>query len=157
MAKEFLLTAEGLKQMEAELDYLKSEKMLEVAQKIKEARSFGDLSENSEYDAAKNEQAQVQEKIVKLENMLKHATVIEEDASSSGTITIGAKVKLHDIEYDEDVEYTIVGSNEANPSQGKISNESPVGKGLLGKKAGQTVEIEAPQGIISFKILKVKK
>ena len=157
MSKEFLLTAEGLKQMEAELDYLKSEKMLEVAQKIKEARSFGDLSENSEYDAAKNEQAQVQEKIVKLENMLKHAKVIEEDEHTAGTVTIGAKVKVHDVEFDEDVEYTIVGSNEANPRQYKISNESPVGKGLLGREAGETVEIEAPQGTITLKILEVTK
>lgn len=157
MSKEFLLTAEGLKQMEAELDYLKSEKMLEVAQKIKEARSFGDLSENSEYDAAKNEQAQVQEKIVKLENMLKHATVIEDDEHMSGTVTIGAKVKVHDMEYDEDTEYTIVGSNEANPRQKKISNESPVGKALLGKKVGDLVEIEVPQGTIGLKILEVTK
>ncbi len=157
MSKEVLLTAEGLKQLEAELDYLKSEKRLEVAQKIKEALSFGDLSENSEYDAAKNEQAQVEEKIVKLENMLKHAKVIEEDEVDDDTVTIGCKVKVLDIEFDEELEYTIVGSTEANPVKFKISNESPVGKGLLGKKAGDTVEIDAPSGTLSFKIIEVIK
>lgn len=157
MSKEVLLTAEGLKQLEAELDYLKSEKRLEVAQKIKEALSFGDLSENSEYDAAKNEQAQVEEKIVKLENMLKHAKVIEEDEVDDDTVTIGCKVKVLDIEFDEELEYTIVGSTEANPVKLKISNESPVGKGLLGKKAGDTVEIDAPSGTLSFKIIEVTK
>jgi len=157
MSKEVLLTAEGLKQLEAELDYLKSEKRLEVAQKIKEALSFGDLSENSEYDAAKNEQAQVEEKIVKLENMLKHAKVIEEDEVDDDTVTIGCKVKVLDIEFDEELEYTIVGSTEANPVKLKISNESPVGKGLLGKKAGDTVEIDAPSGTLSFKIIEVIK
>lgn len=157
MSKEVLLTAEGLKQLEAELDYLKSEKRLEVAQKIKEALSFGDLSENSEYDAAKNEQAQVEEKIVKLENMLKHAKVIEEDEVDDDTVTIGCKVKVLDIEFDEELEYTIVGSTEANPVKLKISNESPVGRGLLGKKAGDTVEIDAPSGTLSFKIIEVTK
>lgn len=157
MSKEVLLTAEGLEQLEAELDYLKSEKRLEVAQKIKEALSFGDLSENSEYDAAKNEQAQVEEKIVKLENMLKHAKVIEEDEVDDDTVTIGCKVKVLDIEFDEELEYTIVGSTEANPVKLKISNESPVGKGLLGKKAGDTVEIDAPSGTLSFKIIEVIK
>ena len=157
MSKEVLLTKEGLQQLQAELDYLKSEKRLEVAQKIKEALSFGDLSENSEYDAAKNEQAQVEEKIVKLENMLKNVKVISEEESNSDTVTIGCKVTVYDIEFDEELEYTIVGSTEANPVQFKISNESPVGKGLLGKKEGDTVEIEAPQGNISFKILKIAR
>lgn len=157
MSKEVLLTAEGLKQLETELDYLKSEKRLEVAQKIKEALSFGDLSENSEYDAAKNEQAQVEEKIVKLENMLKHAKLIAEDDSDGDTVTLGSKVKVLDVEFDEELEYTIVGSTEANPVKLKISNESPVGKGLLGKKAGDAVEIETPSGCISFKIISVSK
>lgn len=157
MSKEVLLTKEGLKQLEAELDYLKSEKRLEVAQKIKEALSFGDLSENSEYDAAKNEQAQVEEKIVKLENMLKNVKVISDEESNSDSVTIGCKVTVLDIEFDEELEYTIVGSTEANPVNFKISNESPVGKGLLGKKVGDTVEIDAPQGSLSFKILKIAR
>ena len=157
MSKEVLLTKEGLQQLQAELDYLKSEKRLEVAQKIKEALSFGDLSENSEYDAAKNEQAQVEEKIVKLENMLKNVKVISDEESNSDSVTIGCKVTVYDIEFDEELEYSIVGSTEANPVQFKISNESPVGKGLLGRKVGETVEIEAPQGNISFKILKISR
>ncbi len=157
MSKEVLLTKEGLKQLEAELDYLKSEKRLEVAQKIKEALSFGDLSENSEYDAAKNEQAQVEEKIVKLENMLKNVKVISDEESGSDSVTIGCKVTVYDIEFDEELEYTIVGSTEANPVNFKISNESPVGKALLGKSEGDTVEVEAPQGSLSFKILKISR
>jgi len=157
MSKEVLLTKEGLNQLQAELDYLKSEKRLEVAQKIKEALSFGDLSENSEYDAAKNEQAQVEEKIVKLENMLKNVKVISEDEAGSDEVSIGCKVTVYDIEFDEELEYSIVGSTEANPVLFKISNESPVGKGLLGKKVGDTVEIEAPQGSLSFKILKISR
>ncbi len=157
MSKEVLLTKEGLKQLEAELDYLKSEKRLEVAQKIKEALSFGDLSENSEYDAAKNEQAQVEEKIVKLENMLKNVKVISDEESGSDSVTIGCKVTVYDMEFDEELEYTIVGSTEANPVNFKISNESPVGKALLGKSEGDTVEVEAPQGSLSFKILKISR
>ncbi len=157
MSKEVLLTKDGLKQLEAELDYLKSEKRLEVAQKIKEALSFGDLSENSEYDAAKNEQAQVEEKIVKLENMLKNVKVISEEESVSDSVTIGCKVTVYDMEFEEELEYTIVGSTEANPIKFKISNESPVGKGLLGKKTGDVVEIDAPQGSLSFKILKISR
>lgn len=157
MSKEVLLTKDGLKQLEAELDYLKSEKRLEVAQKIKEALSFGDLSENSEYDAAKNEQAQVEEKIVKLENMLKNVKVISDEESGSDSVTIGCKVTVYDMEFDEELEYTIVGSTEANPVNFKISNESPVGKALLGKSEGDTVEVEAPQGSLSFKILKISR
>ena len=157
MSKEVLLTKDGLKQLEAELDYLKSEKRLEVAQKIKEALSFGDLSENSEYDAAKNEQAQVEEKIVKLENMLKNVKVISDEETSSGSVTIGCKVTVYDMEFEEELEYTIVGSTEANPVNFKISNESPVGKALLGKTEGDVVEVEAPQGSLSFKILKISR
>lgn len=157
MSKEVLLTKEGLAQMEAELDYLKSEKRLEVAQKIKEALSFGDLSENSEYDAAKNEQAQVEEKINKLENMLKHAKIISEDEAAPDSVTIGCKVTVYDEEFEEELEYTIVGSTEANPVNFKISNESPVGKGLLGKKVGDVAVIDAPQGSLSFKILKITR
>lgn len=156
MVKDYFVTAAGLKKMEEELNSLKN-KMMEVAGEIKEARSFGDLSENSEYDAAKNKQAQIQEEIYKLENMIKHAVIIEEDTLSEGMVTIGAKVKVHDNEFDEDIEYTIVGSNEANASEGKISNVSPIGKSLLGKSAGDVVEVETPMGVNTLTILDVIK
>jgi transcription elongation factor greA len=155
--KEIILTYEGLEKLEKELEYLKGEKRLEVAEKIKQALAFGDLSENSEYDAAKNEQAQVEERIVKITNMLKNAKVIDEDEVGTDIVSVGTKVKLLDVEFDEEIEYTIVGSTEADPSVGRISNESPVGQGLLGRKAGETVEIEVPQGTIVFKILSIAK
>lgn len=155
--KEVILTYEGLEKLEKELEYLKGEKRLEVAEKIKQALAFGDLSENSEYDAAKNEQAQVEERIVKITNMLKNAKVIDEDEVGTDIVSVGTKVKLLDVEFDEEIEYTIVGSTEADPSIGRISNESPVGRGLLGRKAGETVEIEVPQGTIVFKILSIAK
>ena len=157
MSKEILLTAEGLKNIEDQLEYLKTEKRKEVAEKIKEALSFGDLSENAEYDAAKNEQAEVEEKITKLENILKNATLIDEDAEATGIVSIGSKVKLYDKEFDEEITYTIVGSTEANPAEYKISNESPVGRALLGKQAGDEVEVDAPQGTISLKVLEITK
>ncbi len=157
MSKEILLTAEGLKNIEEQLEYLKTEKRKEVAEKIKEALSFGDLSENAEYDAAKNEQAEVEEKITKLENILKNATLIDEDMEATGIVSIGSKVKLYDKEFDEEITYTIVGSTEANPAEYKISNESPVGRALLGKQAGDEVEVDAPQGTVSLKILEITK
>lgn len=157
MSKEILLTVEGLRKMEEQLEYLKTEKRKEVAEKIKEALSFGDLSENAEYDAAKNEQAEVEEKINKLENTLKNATIIDDDELNTGIVSIGSKVKIYDKEFDEEVIYTIVGSTEANPAEYKISNESPVGKALLGKQAGDEVEVEAPQGVMEFKILEITK
>ena len=157
LEKEIILTYEGLEKLEKELEYLKGEKRLEVAEKIKQALAFGDLSENSEYDAAKNEQAQVEERIVKITNMLKNAKVIDEDEVGTDIVSVGTKVKLLDVEFDEEIEYTIVGSTEADPSVGRISNESPVGQGLLGRKAGETVEIEVPQGTIVFKILSIAK
>ena len=157
MSKEILLTAEGLQSLKDQLEYLKTEKRNEIAEKIKEALSFGDLSENAEYDAAKNEQAEVEEKITKLENTIKNAKVIEEDNAGAGVVTIGCKVKLYDKEFDEEITYTIVGSTEANPAQYKISNESPVGAALLGKKAGDEIKVDAPQGIMEFKILEVTK
>lgn len=157
MSKEILLTADGLQSLKDQLEYLKTEKRNEIAEKIKEALSFGDLSENAEYDAAKNEQAEVEEKITKLENTIKNARVIEDDNSNLGVVTIGCKVKLLDKEFDEEVEYTIVGSTEANPAQYKISNESPVGLALLGKKEGDEIQVDAPQGIMEFKILGVTK
>ena len=157
MSKEILLTAEGLKNMEDQLEYLKTEKRKEVAEKIKEALSFGDLSENAEYDAAKNEQAEVEEKITKIENILKNATLISDDEADTGMVSIGSKVKILDKDFDEEIVYTIVGSTEANPAEYKISNESPVGKALLGRKAGEDVSVDAPQGIIELKILEITK
>ena len=157
MAKEILLTAEGLQNLKDQLEYLKTEKRKEIAEKIKEALSFGDLSENAEYDAAKNEQGEVEEKIIKLENTIKNAKVIEDDTSSKGIVTIGCKVMLYDEEFEEEIEYTIVGSTEANPALYKISNESPLGTALLGKKKGAEVQVDAPQGVMKYKILKVMK
>ena len=157
MSKEILLTADGLKDLKDQLEYLKTEKRNEIAEKIKEALSFGDLSENAEYDAAKNEQAEVEEKIIKLENTIKNARLIEDDNSSDGVVTIGCKVKLYDKEFDEEIVYKVVGSTEANPAQYKISNESPLGSSLLGKKEGDEIEVNAPQGIMEFKILEVTK
>lgn len=157
MSKEILLTAEGFKNIEEQLEFLKTEKRKEVAEKIKEALSFGDLSENAEYDAAKNEQAEVEEKITKLENILKNATVIEDGDSDLSIVSIGSKVKIYDKEFDEELTYVIVGSTEANPAENKISNESPMGKALLGKQAGDEVEVEAPQGTFSIKILEITK
>lgn len=155
--KEVVLTYEGLKKLEQELELLKRVKRMEVAERIKQALSFGDISENSEYDEAKNEQAQIEGRIVQLENMLKHARVIDEDEVSTERVSIGSKVKLYDVEYDEEVEYHIVGSAEANPSKFKISNESPVGIALMGKKQGETVEVTAPDGVIKFKIVDITK
>ncbi len=157
MDKEVILTYEGLAKLEKELEYLKGAKRMEVAEKIKQALAFGDLSENSEYDAAKNEQAQVEERIIKVTNMLKHAKVIDEDEVATDTVSVGTKVTLLDVEFDEEIEYTIVGSTEADPAVGRISNESPVGSGLLGRKAGETVEIPVPQGTIVFKIVSIAK
>lgn len=157
MSKEILLTADGLKDLKDQLEYLKTEKRNEIAEKIKEALSFGDLSENAEYDAAKNEQAEVEEKIIKLENTIKNARLIEDDNSTDGVVTIGCSVKLFDKEFDEEIVYKVVGSTEANPAQCKISNESPLGAALLGKKEGDEIEVNAPQGIMEFKILEVTK
>lgn len=155
--KRVTLTAEGLKNLEEELEYLKTKKRKEVSEKIKVALGFGDLSENSEYDEAKNEQAQVEVRIAKLENMLKVAEVIEEDNIDLDKVGVGTKVKVHDVEFDEDVEYSIVGSTEADPDVFKISDESPVGSALVGAKVGDTVVAETPGGVVEFKILEISK
>lgn len=155
--KEIVLTYEGLKKLEEELEYLKTVKRREIAERIKQALAFGDISENSEYDEAKNDQAHVEGRIVQIENMLKHAKVIDEDEVNTDNVSLGSKVKLLDMEFDEEVEYSIVGSTEANPSKFKISNESPVGSALMGKKEGSVVEVVAPEGVIKFKILKIHK
>ena len=155
--KEVLLTQEGYDNLEKELEYLKTEKRSEIAERIKVALGFGDLSENSEYDEAKNTQASNETKIAELENKLRYAKIIDESEIDTKTVQIGNIVKLHDIEFDEDIEYTIVGSTEVDLSQNKISNESPIGKALLGAKKGEEVDVQAPAGVIKFKILSIKK
>ena len=155
--KEVILTQEGYENLEKELEYLKTEKRVEIAERIKVALGFGDLSENSEYDEAKNAQSDNEVKIAELENKLRYAKVIDEKDIDTKTVQIGNTVELHDIEFDEDVEYTIVGSTEVNLAENKISNESPIGRALLGAKKGATVDVEAPAGIIQYKILSIKK
>ncbi|WP_010680919.1 transcription elongation factor GreA [Acetivibrio cellulolyticus] len=155
--KEVVLTYEGLQKLEQELEFLKAVKRREVAERIKQALAFGDLSENSEYDEAKNEQAHVEGRIVQLENMLKNAKVIDEDEVKTDVVSVGSKVTILDIEFNEEIEYYIVGSAEANPSQFKISNESPVGSALMGKKKGTVVDVNVPDGIVKFKIVNIKK
>lgn len=155
--KKVVLTYEGLKNMEAELENLKTVRRKEVAEKIKEARSQGDLSENAEYDAAKEEQAEIEARIVQLEKMLRNAEVIDEEEGTKDTISLGTTVTLLDLEFDEEMEYTIVGSAEADPMNGRISNESPVGMALLGHKKGEHIKIETPDGEVEFKILHFEK
>lgn len=155
--QEVILTQEGYDKLEQELNYLKTEKRTEIAERIKVARGFGDLSENAEYDEAKSAQSENEAKITELEAKLRNAKVINEKEIDTKTVQIGNCVKLHDLEFDEDIEYTIVGSTEVNLAENKISNESPVGKALLGKKKGEIVEVDAPDGVIKFKILAIKK
>ena len=153
--KKVVLTYEGLKRLEEELETLKTVKRKEVAEKIKEARGQGDLSENAEYDAAKEEQAEMEARIVVLEKMLRNAEVIDDDELSNDVITVGSRVKLYDIEFDEEVEYSIVGSAEADPMEGRISNESPVGMALLNHKVGDIVEVETTDGVDKYEILSI--
>ncbi len=155
--KTVFLTYEGLKERERELEYLKTEKRKEISEKIKVALGFGDLSENAEYDEAKNEQAEVELKIVKLEKMLKNAKIIDDEDISTDVVSMGIKVKVLDIDMEEEEEYYIVGSEEANPMENKISDESPVGKALIGAKIGDTVTVEAPNGSFEMKILEINK
>ena len=157
MAKEFKLTRERLKELEAELNYLKTTKEKEVAEQIKEARSFGDLSENSEYDEAKNEQAKIEARIVEIEAMLKNVEIIEDVKGNAKTVMVGVKVRVLDEEYGDECEYRVVGSTEADPRNGKISDESPVGKALVGKKVGDEVIVEAPGGEFKLKVLGISK
>lgn len=157
MVKQVILTDEGLKKLEEELEQLKTVKRKEIAEKIKVALSFGDLSENSEYDEAKNEQALVESRIASIEATLKNAQVINSKDIKTNKVFVGTKVKLLDLEFNEECEYKIVGSNEADPANGKISDESPVGKGILGHRVGQTVEIETPAGVTAYKILEISK
>ena len=157
-SKPIILTPEGYKNLEEELRNLKVEGRKEIAEKIKEARSYGDLSENAEYDAAKDAQAAMEQRITTIENMLKNAQIISESEVSTDTITIGSKVKLYDVEFEEEMEYTIVGSTEANPDEGRISDESPIGSAILGHKAGETVDVTLANGeVIQFKVLEISK
>ena len=157
MEKKIVLTYEGMRKMEEELIELKTVKRKVVAQKIKEARAQGDLSENAEYDAAKEEQGEIETRIVELEKMLRNAEVIDEDEINMEHVALGNKVRLYDEEFGEEVEYSIVGSTEANPVEGKISNESPVGKALIGAKVGDVVEAQTPGGIGRFKVLEISR
>ena len=155
--KKHILTYAGLKQYEDELQNLKVVKRKEVAQKIKEAREQGDLSENAEYDAAKDEQRDIELRIEELEKVLKNAEVVVEDEIDVDKINIGCKVKLLDVEYDEEMEFFIVGSTEANSLQNKISNEAPVGRALIGKSVGDVVDVETQAGIIQYKVLEIQR
>ncbi|MCI8387234.1 MAG: transcription elongation factor GreA [Clostridiales bacterium] len=157
MAKPMVLTAEGLKKMTDELDYLKNIKRVEVKENLAIARSFGDLSENSEYDEAKNEQAKVETRINELEEILKNVVVINENELADDIANVGMTVKVYDEEFDEEVEYNIVGSNEADPLKNNISDQSPIGMAIIGKHVDEIAEVEAPSGIIKLKILEIKR
>ena len=155
--KEVLLTQEGYDNLEKELEYLVTEKRAEIAERIKVALGFGDLSENSEYDEAKNAQAANETKIAELENKLRYARIIDESEIDTKTVQVGNTVKVLDMEFNEEEVYTIVGSTEVDLSQNKISNESPIGAALMGAKKGQIVEAQAPAGVIKYKIISITK
>ena len=157
MAKQVVLTDQGLKKLEKELEELKTVKRKEISEKIKVALSFGDLSENSEYDEAKNEQAMVESRIATIEAMLKNVKVIDDDELNTEVVNVGAKARVLDMEFDEEIVYQIVGSTEADPDKNLISDESPVGQALLGHRVGDVVEAETPGGVIRLKILEITK
>lgn len=154
--KQIILTAEGLKKIEQKLDHLKSVRRREVAERIKQAIEFGDISENSEYEDAKNEQAFIEGEIITLEKMLRNAKLIDEDEISADVVTIGSTVVLKDLEFGDELEYTIVGSAEADPTESRISNESPVGEAILGRKVGSVVEVNVPAGSLKYEIVDIK-
>lgn len=162
-ARKYMMTYEGVKKLEEELEYLKTAKRKEITEKIKVALSFGDLSENSEYDEAKNEQAFVEGKIIQLENTLKNAVVVDESEVQSDVVNIGTKVKIKDLDFDPEIDFeeimklTIVGSAEANPIESKISNESPIGKGIMGKRVGDVVTIPVPDGTKMYEIQEISR
>ena len=155
--KEVLLTQEGFDKLEQELENLKTVKRVEIAERIKVALGFGDLSENSEYDEAKNAQAENETKITELENKIRYAKIIDESEIDTKTVQVGNTVKLLDLEFDEEVSYTIVGSTEVDIAQNKISNESPIGSAILGAKKNQIVEVQAPAGVMQYKVLSITK
>lgn len=154
--KEVILTREGYEKLRSEIEYLQTEKRREIAERIRIAREFGDISENAEYDDAKNEQAMLEHRIATLEERLLEARVVAEDEVSTDVVSIGSTVRLKDVEANQTVEYHIVGSAEANPAERKLSNESPVGRAIMGHKKGETVEVAAPRGTLKFKILEIK-
>lgn len=154
-SKEVIMTVEGLKKIEDELEHLKTVRRKEVAEKIKAALAFGDISENSEYDEAKNDQADLEKRIMKLEGLLSNAKLIDESEIKTDEVSIGSIVHVKDLEFDEIMEYTIVGATEADPYENKISNESPVGKALIGKKVGEVIEVQVPDGFAKFEIEKI--
>ena len=155
--KDVFLTAKGLAQLEEELDQAKSVKRREISERIKEALAFGDISENAEYDQAKNDQAQLEERIAKLETMLSNAKLIDESDIKKDKVSIGSKILIYDMEFEEDMELEIVGSVEADPSKGKISNESPVGAALLGNKVGDIVNVIVPDGTAQYEIKEINR
>lgn len=155
--KKNILTYEGLQQLEGELQNLKVNRRKEVAQKIKEAREQGDLSENAEYDAAKDEQRDIEARIEEIDKILRNAEVVVEEDVDVNKINIGCKVRILDMEYNDELEYKIVGSTEANSLKGKISNESPVGKAMIGAKVGDTISVETQAGTVEYKILEIQK
>ena len=154
--KDVILTPEGYEKLKQEIEFLSNEKRREVAERIRTAREFGDIAENAEYDDAKNEQALLEHRIATLEERLRNARVITKKDVAKDVVSIGSKVKLRDIAAKQTFEYRIVGSAEANPAENKLSNESPVGKAIIGKKKGETVEVSAPRGSMKFKILEIK-
>ena len=156
MARDVVLTSEGFEKLKVEIAYLRGEKRREVAERIKEARGFGDISENAEYDHAKNEQAMLEHRIAQLEERLLNARVIDTGDVDTSVVSVGSRVRLKDVDANETVEYHIVGSAEANPAEQKLSNESPVGRAIIGRKKGETVEVVAPRGALKFKILDIK-
>ena len=155
--KEVLLTQEGYDNLEKELENLRTVKRAEIAERIKIALGYGDLSENSEYDEAKNAQAENENKIAELENKIRYAKIIDESEIDTKTVQVGNTVKLLDIEFDEEVCYTVVGSTEVDLSQNKISNESPIGIAIMGAKKNQVVDVQAPAGVVQYKILSITK
>ena len=154
--KRVMLTEEGLKKLEEKLENLKSVRRIEVAERIKQAIDFGDISENSEYEDAKNEQAFIEGEIMTLEKMLRNSDLIREDDKSIDEVCLGHTVVIRDLEFNEDLEYTIVGSAEADPTDMKISNESPVGEAIMGQKVGSTVEVHVPAGVLKYEIIEIK-
>jgi transcription elongation factor GreA len=154
--KEVILTPEGYEKLKGEIDYLRGERRREVAERIRVAREFGDIAENAEYDDAKNEQAMLEHKIAQLEERLLSARVITKKEISKDAVSVGSKVRLRDMQANKTFEYHIVGSTEANPAENKLSNESPVGKAIIGHKKGDVVEVSAPRGALKFKILEIK-
>jgi transcription elongation factor GreA len=154
--KEVILTPDGFKKLQEEIEFLSTDKRRDIANRIREAREFGDIAENAEYDSAKNEQAHLEARIALLEERLKSARVVTKKEIKSGEVGVGTKVRLRDVKANKTVEYHIVGSAEANPAENKLSNESPVGKAIMGRKKGETVEVAAPRGKLKFKIMDIK-